>query len=58
MDGLENKVLNTNAGLILSQKFKDFINSPYKLEVLEGQTSAGKTTVAADVKFILKIIGQ
>lgn len=56
MDGLENKVLNTNTGLILSQKFKDFINSPYKLEVLEGQTSAGKTTVAADVKFILKIM--
>ncbi|WP_300891671.1 terminase [uncultured Clostridium sp.] len=43
-------------GLILSQKYKDFINSPYKLEVLEGQTSAGKTTVAADVKFIFKIM--
>ena len=42
--------------LILSQKFKDFVNSPYKLEVLEGQTSAGKTTVAAGVKFINKIM--
>lgn len=42
--------------LILSQKFKDFVNSPYKLEVLEGQTSAGKTTVAADIKFIKKIM--
>lgn len=45
-------------GLILSQKYKDFINSPYKLEVLEGQTSAGKTTVAAGVKFILKIMSS
>lgn len=43
-------------GLILSQKYKDFINSPYKLEVLEGQTSAGKTTVAVDTKFIFKIM--
>ena len=42
--------------LILSEKYNDFIHSPYKVEVLEGVTSAGKTTVAAGVKFILKIL--
>lgn len=42
--------------LLLSQKYLDFIYSPFKVEVLEGVTSAGKTTVAAGVKFIMKVM--
>ena len=39
--------------MILSPKYLDFLQSDAKLEVLEGTTFAGKTTVGV-VKFMLR----
>lgn len=43
-----------DVGLILSDKYKDFMRHRAQVEVLEGTTSAGKTTVGI-VKFMLKV---
>ena len=44
--------------LVLSKKFKDFLKyKDAEVEVLEGQTSAGKTTIGV-IKFILKCIAS
>jgi PBSX family phage terminase large subunit len=40
----------------LSEKYIDFLNCNAKIEILEGTTSAGKTTVAAGVKLINKVM--
>ena len=45
--------MTTHDGLILSDKYKAFLRQTADLEVLEGTTAAGKTTVAL-VKFVLK----
>lgn len=47
---------NIPTNILLSEKYIDFIYSPFKIEVLEGVTSAGKTTVGAVVKLIIKVM--
>lgn len=44
--------------LKLSQKYKDFIRSPYFFEVMEGTTSSGKTVTATNLKFMMKVINS
>ena len=37
-------------------KFADFIKNDCKVEMLEGTTFAGKTTIAFNVKFVYKVL--